>query len=117
MSSTKDSKEARSNEDSKEDPTPGPSQEAYPGKQKKSWKSLHQFSGVAVLINLMLLARMIQFQDQARKLILKSHYHLGVLSASVISILAQNFLNICVTTKTLVKIESSDVESATLKTL
>ena len=38
MSSTKDSKEARSNEDSKEDPTPGPSHEAYPRKQKKVLK-------------------------------------------------------------------------------
>ena len=38
MSSTKDSKEACSNEDSKEDPTPGPSQEAHPRKQKKVLK-------------------------------------------------------------------------------
>ena len=38
MSSTKDSKEPLSNEDSKEDPTPGPSQEARPRKHKKVLK-------------------------------------------------------------------------------
>ena len=60
-------------EDSKEDPTPGPSQEARPRKHKKYLKISPSIFGRCSSNELMLLARMIQFQDQARKLILKSH--------------------------------------------